>query len=260
MLLKKEGFPEEGEFVLCTVTSIQFHSVFVDLDEYGKPGMIHISEISPGRIRNIRDFVKEGKKVVCLVLRINQEKGHIDLSLRRVNESQKRNKINQIKQHQLAEKIIENIARKFNLDVKSLFNKIISKALKNHPTLYSYFESIVAGNSKLNDLGLGEDETKLLDETIKQRIKPPEVEIGGSLNVISYSSNGVDIIKSILIKAENSGKGSIIISYIGGGKYKVKVKSKDYKEAEDILKKGLSIIEADIKKNDGAFEFIREEK
>jgi len=65
MLLKKEGFPERDEFVLCTVTNIQFHSVFVDLDEYVKPGMIHISEISPGRIRNIRDFVKEGKKVVA---------------------------------------------------------------------------------------------------------------------------------------------------------------------------------------------------
>ena len=62
MLLKKQGFPEESELVLCTVTSVQYHSVFVDIDEYGKSGLIHISEVSPGRIRNIRDFVKEGKK------------------------------------------------------------------------------------------------------------------------------------------------------------------------------------------------------
>ena len=75
MLFKKQDFPEEGDLVLCTVTSVQFHSVFVDMDEYGKGGMIHISEVSPGRIRNIRDFVKEGKKIVCKVLRINQEKG-----------------------------------------------------------------------------------------------------------------------------------------------------------------------------------------
>src|SRR3989338_5359313 len=81
MLLKKEGFPEEDELVMCTVTQVQFHSVFVILDEYDKGGMIHISEVSPGRIRNIRDFVREGKKVVCKVLRVNKEKGHIDLSL-----------------------------------------------------------------------------------------------------------------------------------------------------------------------------------
>ena len=84
MLLKKEGFPEEDELVMCTVTQVQFHSVFVTLDEYDKGGMIHISEVSPGRIRNIRDFVREGKKIVCKVLRVNEEKGHIDLSLRRV--------------------------------------------------------------------------------------------------------------------------------------------------------------------------------
>ena len=64
MLLKKEGFPEEDELVMCTITKVQFHSVFAQLDEYDKGGMIHISEVSPGRIRNIRDFVKEGKKVV----------------------------------------------------------------------------------------------------------------------------------------------------------------------------------------------------
>ncbi|MEK6869062.1 MAG: S1 RNA-binding domain-containing protein, partial [Nanoarchaeota archaeon] len=49
MLLKKEGFPEEDELVMCTVTKVQFHSVFVTLDEYDKGGMIHISEVSPGR-------------------------------------------------------------------------------------------------------------------------------------------------------------------------------------------------------------------
>ena len=107
MLLKKQGFPEESELDLCTVTSVQYHSVFVDIDEYGKSGLIHISEVSPGRIRNIRDFVREGKKVVCKVLRINEEKGYIDLSLRRVNESEKRRKINEIKKEQTAEKVIE---------------------------------------------------------------------------------------------------------------------------------------------------------
>ena len=74
MLLKKKGFPEEDEIVICTVTKIHFHSVFVNLDEYGRSGLIHISEVSPGRIRNLRDFVVEGKKVVCKVLRIDEER------------------------------------------------------------------------------------------------------------------------------------------------------------------------------------------
>ena len=130
MFLKKQGFPEEGDLVLCTVTSVQFHSVFVDIDEYGKGGMIHISEVSPGRIRNIRDFVKEGKKIVCKVLRINQEKGYIDLSLRRVNESEKRRKIDEIKKEQNSEKIVEIAASKIGIKAEELYRHISEKSKK----------------------------------------------------------------------------------------------------------------------------------
>ena len=71
MFYKKKGFPEEGELLLCTVKKILYHSVFVDLDEYeNKEGMIHISEVSPGRIRTLSDFVREGKKIICKVMNI----------------------------------------------------------------------------------------------------------------------------------------------------------------------------------------------
>src|SRR3990167_9616471 len=90
MLYKKKGMPEVNEVVMCTVKKVLFHSVFVDIEDYGLEGMIHISEVSPGRIRNIRDYVKEGKKIVCKVLKVDEVKGHIDLSLRRVNEAEKR--------------------------------------------------------------------------------------------------------------------------------------------------------------------------
>ena len=63
MLYKKSGWPEVHEVVLCTVTRIQYTSVFVTLDEYEMQGMLHISEVSPGRIRNLNDYVKVGKKM-----------------------------------------------------------------------------------------------------------------------------------------------------------------------------------------------------
>ena len=97
MLFKKKGLPEEGELVLSTVTKIFGHSVFVHIEDYNKQGMVHISEISPGRIRNLRDYVVEGKKIVTVVLRVNKEKGHIDLSLRRVSENQRRKKNEDLK-------------------------------------------------------------------------------------------------------------------------------------------------------------------
>ena len=96
MFYKKTKSPEIGDIVICTVKKVLPHSVFVDLDEYGKEAMIHISEIAPGRIRNIRDYVKEGKKVICKILNLDLNKGYIDLSLRRVTQTQKTNKNNEV--------------------------------------------------------------------------------------------------------------------------------------------------------------------
>src|SRR5210317_879230 len=100
MYFKRQGYPQDSEVVVCKVTKVQFHSVFVNLEEYGKSGMLHISEVSPGRIRNIRDYVVEGKIIVCKVLKVDEKKGHIDVSLRRVNEGQRKDKLSSVKQEQ----------------------------------------------------------------------------------------------------------------------------------------------------------------
>ena len=150
MLFKKQGFPEDEELVLCTVTAVQYHSVFAKLDEYDTTGLIHISEVAPGRIRNIRDFVVEGKKVVCKVLKVNKEKGHIDLSLRRVNDAQKRQKLNQIKQEQLAERIVENIAKQSKKDFVKLYNEVTDKLFEKYPTLFSAFDDVANDKLKLD--------------------------------------------------------------------------------------------------------------
>ena len=145
MLYRRTGMPEESEIVMCTVTKIQYSSVFVVLDEYDKSGMIHISEIAAGRIRNIRDYVKEGKKVVCKVLRVHQDKGHIDLSLRRVNDSQRRNKVNEMKHEQKAESIIEYVAKQNKIDFKKLYNKIADKLLKDYEYIHHAFIDAIEG-------------------------------------------------------------------------------------------------------------------
>ncbi|MCH8067517.1 MAG: translation initiation factor IF-2 subunit alpha [Nanoarchaeota archaeon] len=257
MLLRKKGFPEEDELVMCTVTKVQFHSVFANMDEYGKSGMIHISEVSPGRIRNIRDFVKEGKKIVCKVLRINTERGHIDLSLRRVTETQQRKKVDEIKQEQKAEKILEFVVRDLKLDMNKLFNDISSSISEKYISLYDFFQHVVADSNAIKDAGVDAKTGKTLEEAIKSRIKEVKIKIESKLKLTSFAANGVDIVKEALKKAEEAGKENILIKYLGAGSYNVTVNGKDYKEAENILEKASEKALEYIRKNDGDGELVR---
>lgn len=235
MLLKKKGFPQEEELVLCTVTAVHTNSVFCTLDEYGnRTALIHISEIAPGRIRNIRDFVKEGKKVVCKVLQINQEKGHIDLSLRRVSDVQKREKLNQVKQELLAEKIVEFYSKQNKKNVNEVYEKITNVLFQKYDGLYVAFEDVALKDVSLESLGLEPALAKDFTELLKIRIKPVEVKIEGELKLTSYAPDGVEVVKKILLHLPKD----ISVTYKGGGSYRLVVKSTDYKNAEKVLKAG----------------------
>jgi len=218
--------------------------------------MIHISEISPGRIRNIRDFVKEGKKIVCKVLRIHKDKGHIDLSLRRVNEGQKKEKISQIKHEQLAEKIVEQVAKQNKLKFEDLYAEITSKVFEKYGSLFDAFDDASAERANLEELGLKPEIAKLLMEIISQRIKPSEIEIGGDLTLQSYEPDGVDIIKEAVKNAGDLAN----INYKGAGIYSVRVKSLEYKDAEKNLKSFLDKITSFMESHHSISEFKREEK
>lgn len=257
MLLKKEGFPEEDELVLCTVTNIFHHGVFVNVEEYGKGGMIHISEVSPGRIRNIRDFVREGKKIVCKVLRVNEEKGYIDLSLRRVNERQKKEKVNEIKQEQKAEKIIEFAAKKLGIDFKRLYEELSPKVLEKYDLFHLFFDDIVRGDVSLEKIGIDKKIADILTECVKERMKPAEVFVGGELKLKSYSSDGVEVIKGALNKVLH--KDNVSVLYEGGGAYRIRAKADNYKEAEKILDKSTHNVISFIEKNGGEGGFVKSE-
>lgn len=250
----KHDFPEEGEIVICTVTKVLPHAVFARLEEYGSSGLIHISEISPGRIRNIREYVKEGKVIVCKVLGVDKAKGHIDLSLRRVTEVQKRQKVSQVKQEKKSEKIIEYVAKKLGKKYENFYSRISSLIFKAYPNLYSCFEDVVAEKTTLKKLGVPEKEAKELEEVIRQRITLPDVTIKGIASITSFAPDGIQVVKKALKKIKMN------VRYLGAGKYLLSITAPDYKTAEKKLSSELQKVENFMKKNNGIFEFRRKEE
>lgn len=260
MLLKKQGLPEDGELVFCTVTNVQYNSVFVNIEEYNKQGLIHISEISPGRIRNIRDFVKEGKMIVCKVINIDRSKNNIDLSLRRVTEIQRRQKTDERKQEQKAEKIVESLAKEMKKPVEEVYSEISKPLLEKFDLLAHAFEEVVEKNRPLSSLGVDKKYADKLEVLVKEKIKPKSVNISGALTIKVYDENGVEKVKEALIAAEKTSP-KVQIRYLGAGTYSAEVTAKEYKEAEALLKTALDTAEKIILQSKSSeFKFKRKEK
>src|SRR3989344_4238126 len=98
---------KENDVALCTVTRIEGTGVFVKLDEYNLEGSITFSEISPGRIRNIREFVSVGKKIVCKILRKKED--HLELSLRRVSAKERDSILEYYKRERIFSSILKSV-------------------------------------------------------------------------------------------------------------------------------------------------------
>ncbi|MCJ7535349.1 MAG: S1 RNA-binding domain-containing protein [Anaerolineales bacterium] len=72
-----------SERISGTVTNITDFGVFVDLG--GLEGLIHVSELSWGRVRHPAEVVKVGEEVLVYVISIDQDRQRVALSLKRLD-------------------------------------------------------------------------------------------------------------------------------------------------------------------------------
>ncbi len=252
----KREYPEKGDLVIGTVTRIANHGAYVQLDEYdNKEGMIHISEIALSWVRNIRNFVREKQKVVAKVLRINPQKGFIDLSLRRVNEQQRRQKIQEWKRTQKAEKLLEMAAAKIGKTLDEAYTEVGSKLEEAHGSIYRGLEIISEKGSKvLEDLGVNKEWIEVVTEIAKTHVEPPKVNVARTVEMTCWKRAGIDAIKKAFrdaINAVQNEEVTINIYTLGSPKYRIEITADDYKQAESALEKIINTAKASIENEGG---------
>jgi len=237
--MKYSGWPEQGELVVGKVDEITDFGVFVDLEEYeDKRGLAHISEVASGWIKNVRDHVREGQTVVAKVLDVDEGSQQIDLSIKDVNEHQRKEKIQEWKNEQKADKWM-SIA--FGEEVSDeRYGEIADALLVEFESLYDAFESAaIHGTEALDDVDLGDDDVDTIVETARENVSVPYVNVTGYVDLECPTGDGVDHIKAALQAAEGNGEVSdeieLSVSYVGSPEYRIQVQAPDYKTAESEL-------------------------
>ncbi|MDO8623235.1 MAG: hypothetical protein Q7R52_03225 [archaeon] len=217
-----------GDLVLCTVDRIVGTIVFVKIEGNGE-GSIGTSEIAPGRIRNLRDYVVPNKRIVCKVLRITQER-NIELTLRRVSSKEKKEVMDRYSQEK---KIISILKSILGEKAQETIDKISKKE-----NLVDFFEEVKENPKKLEEF-VGKDSEKILG--ILNLEKKKKTTIKKEICLKSTRPNGLKLIKEILDDK------NVTIKYISAGVYSIELESSDLKKADQKLQEVIREIEKSAK-------------
>ncbi len=227
---------DEGDLVLCKVEKVTNTITSVTLQN-GQEGTIISSEIAPGRIKLMRQYVVPNKQVVCKILKIDGN--HIHLSLRRVSSKEKKEVLQSSKQSQAI-----NIAFKQILgDEEKLIKE---KILKDFADLTEFI------NSARNDESLiSRYIPKNKQDAIKKIVekKQKKTELKQNIKIKCIEDDGVRRIKKIF-SLDND---QLSITYISAGNFKLKLSSENFKQGKKEMTEIIEKLEKRAKENNCEF-------
>lgn len=234
-MAEEQRVPIVGETIVCRVKQVLDYGAFVELVEYSDmKGFVHISQISTGWVKNIRNHVKEGQIRAAKVLSINRERNQIDLSFTKVSEAAQRARIEEWKQLKRCKKMLDILAQENKAKFEEIWEEVAKPLLENYSSLNEAFQNIALMGTEAIE-GVQSKWLQPLLEMVQKNVSVPKKTVKGVLSLRCLKPDGIDAIKGILQKVEKSSKREIEIFYSGGGKYSISATEFDFKEAEKAL-------------------------
>lgn len=251
-MIKRKGFPEMNELVMCTVKRITPYAAWCDLDEYNSEGMIHVSEAAGKWVHDIRDFVKQGKQYVAKVVRIDPEKNIVNLSLKRLSRNDEKEKINSFRREQHSGKILEQAAKQLNKTLEQAYKEVGYLMQERFGELSTAFEEAKRSPAELEKAGVPKSWVDALMPMIEKALKEKEIVLKADVEAKSYEGDGIERVKEVMKHIQDSG---MSVLYISAPRYVVEMKTKDPKSDEKKMRERLDGAAAKSKQTKVEFEY-----
>ncbi|MDD5337761.1 MAG: S1 RNA-binding domain-containing protein, partial [Candidatus ainarchaeum sp.] len=170
---EKTRTPEQNELVLATVRKIVPYGAFCTLPEFNNTeAFLHVSEVASRWIKNIHEFLSDNQKLVVRVLRVDREKGQLDVSLRRVSEEEKKNKLESIKRASRSDKLLTIALQKIKSPMK--LPELSAKLEEVYGEPYASMEAILEGDT-LTEVQIPDELKKEIIDIVQMSIKRARV-------------------------------------------------------------------------------------
>ncbi|MCJ1343456.1 hypothetical protein MMC31_001649 [Peltigera leucophlebia] len=200
----EEKYPEIDSFVMVNVKQIAEMGAYVKLLEYDNiDGMILLSELSRRRIRSIQKLIRVGRNEVVVVLRVDKEKGYIDLSKRRVSPEDIVKCEERFNKGKMVASIMRHVAEHTKTPMETLYQEIGWPLNKKYGHAVDAFKLSITNPDVWQEVNFPSEVVKNeLLSYIGKRLTPQPTKVRADVEVTCFSYEGIDAVKNALRAAE----------------------------------------------------------
>jgi translation initiation factor 2 subunit 1 len=213
----EEQYPEVDDVVMVQIRSIAEMGAYVSLLEYGNiEGMILLSELSRRRIRSVQKLIKVGRSEPVMVLRVDKEKGYIDLSKRRVSPEDLAKCEEKFAKSKLVHTIMKHVAETTGTDVEELYKQVGWPLYKLYGHAHDAFRMMITDEEtdaifqRVKDECFGGSDIPILTPDVKEgllknirrRLTPQPIKIRADVEMTCFNYNGIEHIKTAMRAAQ----------------------------------------------------------
>ena len=250
-------FPEKNDIVMVLVKQRQEMGAYVHLLEYNNcEGMIMFSELSRRRIRSINKVLGINKQEVAAVVRVDKEKGYIDLSKRRVAPEDVEKIQEKWNKSRAVHSIVRNIAETVQVDMEDLYKRWGWPLYKKYGHAYDAFtRGAKDPDAVFGELDITEKEKEVLLLNIGKRLIPQPIKMRADVEVTCFKYEGIDAIKAALKAGETIGTEDcpIKVKLVAPPLYVVTTTSLQKQEGIALLNNALDAVKSEITKRGGKY-------
>lgn len=244
--------PDEGDFVVVNITDVEKNSVYADLEEYeDETGLIHISELTRSWIQDASEVVSEGEKEVAQVVEIDD--GSVSLSLKRVNDSKKKEVMERWNKEQKVEDFVEEIQSKKDMSRSDILEEIIFPLQKELGSSFKGFEEANGREQKIVDI-IGEENTNVVQEVAKEQINLRQEKLEAVVKVSFNQGDGIKRIHEVFEKVPEG----VDASYMSAPEYQITAWGRNSELAKKRINKFKNQARKVVQNKNGNFEFVKE--
>jgi translation initiation factor 2 subunit 1 len=254
-----QKYPDVDQVVMVQVKSIAEMGAYVQLLEYENiEGMILLSELTRRRIRSVSKLIKVGRIEPAMVLRVDEDKGYIDLSKRRVSPEDVQSCETNFNKSKVVHSIIRHVSETTGTSPESIYKTIGWPLYKKYGHAFDAFKLFVSNPGLLeeeikNARATSEEVCDVVDSAvahallkdIRRRMTPQPLKIRADVELTCFAYDGILHIQNAMRAAElvSTDQCKVKMSLVASPLYVLTSQTSDKDEGIAVIDRAVSVLQ-----------------